>query len=127
MEMNAWRVLVVEDEYDSVQMVSKILRHNGIETEVVHNGEECMVFLEANRLPSLVVMDLSMPHMDGWQTLAAIRSNPDTAHLPVIAMTAYDSALVAEDAYRAGFQHFFAKPIHPLEFIEVVTEILQNN
>lgn len=84
MNKSAWQVLVVEDEQDSVQIVSDMLRYHDIEVYVARNGRECLTELK-NMNPTLVVMDLAMPEMDGWDTLEAMRTNPVTAHIPVVA------------------------------------------
>jgi CheY-like chemotaxis protein len=123
MSENGWRVLVVEDTYDDVQVVSKILHHHGIEVHVASNGIECLRSLETFE-PTFVVMDLSMPTMDGWETLVQMRTNPDTAHIPVVAITAYHSAEVAQDASLAGFDAYFPKPISPTQFVQDIAEIL---
>ncbi len=78
MDVRSWRVLVVEDEFDSIQMVSKILRHHGAEVFIARNGIECLKVL-ATMTPTLVIMDLALPEMDGWETLHQMRLNPDTA------------------------------------------------
>jgi two-component system, cell cycle response regulator DivK len=121
---NSWQILVIEDEYDSIQMVSKILTFHGIEVHVAHNGRECLDMLN-DLNPTLIVSDLAMPEMDGWQTLAAIRANPQTEHIPVVAVTAYHSADVAEEAMRAGFDGFFAKPVSARTFVQQLKEIVQ--
>ena len=115
-------VLVVEDEYDSQQMVSKILQHQGMEVYVAHNGRECMDMVLQVR-PFVVITDLSMPGMDGWETLEALRSNPQTAHIPVIAMTAYHSVAVAADAQRAGFDAYFSKPLDLPSFVACIHDL----
>ncbi|MBC7870038.1 MAG: response regulator [Chitinophagaceae bacterium] len=117
MNTSDWKVVVVEDTYDDVQMVSKILGHYGIQVHITRNGNECIQLLQKFE-PTLVLTDLAMPDKDGWETLVAIRSNPKTAHIPVIALTAYHSADVADDAIRAGFDGYFAKPINPTTFIQ---------
>ena len=124
--MNAFNapVLVVEDEYDSQQMVSKILQHQGLEVFVAHNGTECLEIVGRVR-PFLVITDLSMPDMDGWETLEALRTNPQTAHIPVIAMTAYHSVAVAADAQRAGFDAYFSKPLDLPSFIACVHDLAE--
>ena len=121
---DAWRVLVVEDEFDSVQMISKVLTYHGVEVQVAHNGHECMEYLSAYE-PTLVVTDLAMPGMDGWETLAAIRANPTTRHIPVVAMTAYDSVDVADEAERAGFDAYFPKPVDPRTFVQSLVDIIE--
>jgi CheY-like chemotaxis protein len=120
----AWHVLIAEDEPDSVRMVSKILEHHGVRVDVAHNGDECLALLE-HTTPTLVIVDLAMPGRDGWQTLAAIRANPATAHLPVVAVTAYYAPDVAEDAARAGFDGFFSKPISARAFVPCLEDILR--
>lgn len=124
MQTAGWRVVIAEDEPDSVRMVSKILEHHGVRVEVAHNGDECLALLE-HTTPTLVIVDLAMPGKDGWQTLAAIRANPATAHLPVVAVTAYYAPDVAEDAARAGFDGFFAKPLSARAFVPCLAEIVR--
>jgi CheY-like chemotaxis protein len=121
---NLWRVLIVDDDYDSVRMVSKILTFHGAEVHVAHNGEECLEMLGVVN-PSLIVTDLAMPDMDGWQTLIAVRSRSQTAHIPVVAITSYDSVLVAEKVMDAGFDAYFAKPLNPRTFVENLAKLIE--
>jgi CheY-like chemotaxis protein len=114
----------VEDEYDSIQMVCKILTHHEVKVHVAHNGVECLELLHDIQ-PTVVVMDLAMPEMDGWNTLKHIRANPHTAHLPVVAITAYHSSAVADDATRAGFNAYFSKPINLKSFVSMLSQILE--
>ena len=123
MSLNNWRVLIVEDEYDSQQMVSKILSHHGVDIYLAGNGNECLDMIEDIE-PTIVVTDLAMPDMDGWEMLMAVRSNPTTAHIPVVAMTAFHSANVAEDAIHAGFNAYFPKPVDPNSFVDSLAEIV---
>lgn len=121
-----WQVVVVEDEYDSVQLISKILGFYDIQVHVAHNGEDCLAMLEQFE-PTLIVTDLAMPRMDGWQTLAALRANPHTRHIPVVAITAYDSVDVAEDALKAGFDAYFPKPVDPRSFVQSLADIVSHS
>jgi len=123
MTKNDWQVIVVEDEFDSARMVSKILSYHGIQVHVAHNGHECLELLEWLE-PTLIVTDLAMPQMDGWQTLGAIRSNPQTAHIPVVAITAYYSVDVAEEAVNAGFDAYYSKPLDPKSFVQDLNRIV---
>ncbi|MBI1279431.1 MAG: response regulator [Anaerolineaceae bacterium] len=118
-----WQFIVVEDEYDSLQMVSDILRFHGINVLIAHNGRECLDLLTMNSA-HLVVTDLAMPEMDGWETLNAIRSNPRTAMIPVVAISAYHSVEVAEKARAAGFDAFYAKPISPKAFVQNLAKLV---
>lgn len=123
MNVDNWKVIVVEDTYDDQQLVSRMLGHHGAEVFIAKNGHECLQLLNQIE-PTVVVTDLAMPGKDGWQTLVAIRSNTETAHIPVIAVTAYHSADVAEDALNAGFDGYFPKPLHPQTFVSRLAEIL---
>lgn len=123
MNTSTWKVIIVEDTYDDQQLISRILEHHGVTVYLARNGVECLKLLEDVE-PTLVVTDLAMPSKDGWQTLVAIRSNAATAHIPVIAMTAYHSADVAEDALNAGFDGYFPKPVHPQTFVSRLAEIV---
>jgi CheY-like chemotaxis protein len=118
-----WIVLVVEDEYDSLQVVLQVLQHHGIRVHSAHDGQECLNVVETIH-PTLIITDLAMPKLDGWQTLAKLRSNPSTAHIPVLAMTAYHSVSVAEDALEAGFDAYFPKPIDPATFVESLSRFV---
>ncbi|MFP4321107.1 MAG: response regulator [Anaerolineales bacterium] len=122
-EANDLLALVVEDEYDSVQMVSKILSFNGFHVQIAHNGYECIDLLETIE-PHIIIMDLALPKMDGWETLVNIRANPDTAHIPVVAITAYHSADVAEVAKTEGFDAYYPKPVNPTRFYDDVMKLI---
>jgi CheY-like chemotaxis protein len=120
-----WDVLIVEDEFDSLQTLSIILKHYGIQIHVSHNGKECLNMLETLH-PTAIVMDLAMPEMDGWETLTEIRANHRISHIPVIAVTAFYSVDVAEDAMRAGFDGYFPKPVSPTHFVEQLGQIIHS-
>lgn len=118
-----WNVLVVEDEYDSIQVMTRVLTHHGATVYVARNGRECLRILKDFK-PSIILMDLDMPIMDGWEALAHIRANPATKDLPVVAITAYHSANVAEDAVNAGFNGYFAKPVSIRSIIPRLEQII---
>ncbi|MBE2270500.1 MAG: response regulator [Anaerolinea sp.] len=117
------KVIVVEDLFDDGQVISKLLEHHGVEVYITRNGDECLQLLQDVE-PILVITDLAMPRRDGWQTLVGIRSNARTAHIPVIAITAYHSAEVAADALRAGFDGYLPKPINPQGFMQYLQGFL---
>jgi CheY-like chemotaxis protein len=124
LKMNEWVIVIAEDEFDSLQTLSKILQYHDIQIFVSRNGKECLRLLEEVR-PHAVIVDLAMPEMDGWETLAHIRANEMTAHVPVVAVTAYYSIEVAEDAFQAGFDGYFAKPVSPVTFVRDLATIIQ--
>lgn len=121
----AWDILVVEDDEDSLRVVEEALQlyHGDVQVRVAANGKECLALLDSFK-PTLVIMDLALPELDGWKALAAIRANPVTADLPVVAITAYHSANVYEDALNAGFSAYFAKPIDVFSFGESLSALI---
>lgn len=123
MNYSNWTAIVVEDRYDDHRMAATILKHHGINVKVATNGNECLDLLEQDDV-TVVITDLAMPEMDGWQLLVAMRSNPNWAHIPVIAVTAYHSAEVAEEVYQRGFDGYFPKPLAATYFIEQLQAIV---
>jgi CheY-like chemotaxis protein len=118
-----WRVLIVEDEQDSMDVVQEILSHYNIETHGAYSAEDALIMIEQVK-PTLAILDLSLPMMDGWGLLAAMRNNPATANIPAIAVTAYDSAVVAQQAIQAGFDAYFSKPIEATSFVRELERIV---
>jgi two-component system cell cycle response regulator DivK len=123
MEFTDWKVLVVEDTDDDLAMVSKILNFHGIQVFVARNGAQCLDVLPAVD-PHLVMLDLSMPGMDGWQTLAAIRSDARFSQLPVVAATAYYAVDMDQEAHDAGFDAYFEKPLNPRRLVQELADII---
>ncbi len=123
MDVAHWKVIVVEDTFDDRQLVSVILRHYGIEVRSTANGNECLALLQDFE-PTFVITDLAMPEKDGWQMLVAMRSNAKTAHIPVMATTAYHSSEVANDVFQAGFDGYFPKPVNPQTFVQSLRAII---
>jgi CheY-like chemotaxis protein len=121
--VKTWQVIVVEDMYDDQQVVSRILAHYGAKVHIAPDGNACLDLLKTID-PTVIVTDLAMPHRDGWQTLVAIRSNVATAHIPVVAVTAYHSADVAQDALKAGFDGYIPKPLDPAHFIAQLQQVV---
>src|SRR4051812_22860276 len=108
--MNNWQVLVIEDEFDSMEVVQGLLEHRGIPSVGVSSGEDALKALD-NFDPTLIICDLALPGLNGWELLERIRSNPALQRVPLVAMTAYHTAELAEQAIEAGFSAYFAKPL----------------
>lgn len=123
MPATEWDILVVEDEFDSIQLLSKILLHHGANVRIARSGRECLVVLEEH-IPHLILMDLALPDIDGWQALKKIRENPDTMAIPVVAMTAYHSVNVEDDVHHAGFDGYFPKPLDTAKIIDDIASII---
>src|SRR5258707_7083575 len=105
-----WKVLLVDDELDSLRLLHDMLALQNIEVRSADGGAAGLALLE-QFTPTLVIVDLSMPKPDGWDVLAAVRSRPELAELPVVAITAYPSDKVIAQARKAGFSALIPKPI----------------
>jgi CheY-like chemotaxis protein len=121
-EIAQWKVILVDDEPDSLNLIHDILTLNGAEVYRAANGEQCLALL-ATVSPTLIVLDLAMPKPNGWDLLKMVREAPATACVPVVAVTAYYSDQVAEQARLAGFNAFFPKPIRVSGFLDKLKEV----
>lgn len=112
----SWIVLIVDDEPDNIGVAEKVLRFSGAATYTAENGVEGLKVLESV-VPTFILLDISMPIMDGWTMLKHIRQNPDVKHLPVIALTAHAMHGDRERAIEAGFDWYISKPFHVASFM----------
>lgn len=122
-DTTTWKVLVVEDEQDSMDVVKDILDHHNIENYGAYTAEEALVLMEQT-VPTLTIVDLALPEMDGWGLLRVMQGNPSTASIPAVAVTAYHSANVAQEAIHAGFVAYFPKPIEATSFVRELERIV---
>jgi two-component system cell cycle response regulator DivK len=104
------RILYVEDNEDNVFMLTRRLRKRGYEVIHAGNGQAALDQLAGAR-PALVLMDLSLPVLDGWETTRRLKSNPATADIPVIALSAHAMSGDREKALASGCDDFETKPI----------------
>lgn len=124
MDTRAKRILVVEDVHERIQRIADILAKHGFCVEVVHTQPECLTMLVENR-PAAIVMDLATPLVDGWQMVTELRADEICGQTPVIAVTAYHSANVAEDARHAGFDAYYPKPVEPATFVRGIRTLIE--
>jgi len=106
--MTDWSVLIVDDRQDNRESLAQFLEMHGIKAHVAASGNQVIRML-AYLNPTFILTDLNMPDMSGWQILQAIRTNPQTAMLPVIAITG--NADIRQTALKSGFDGFIEKPV----------------
>jgi len=116
--LSNWNVLVVEDEVDAQEVVRMILQGCGAQVSTAFSAEEALKLLSEHPSPTVAVIDLALPTMNGWELLIALRSNPELSGIPAVAVTAYHSTVVAQEAIQAGFAAYFPKPINSVTFAE---------
>lgn len=123
MEMHNWQALVIEDEADSAEVVARILKFHRINYDVAGSAEDALAQIQ-QKIPTLLIVDLALPGMDGWEFLRTVRDNPATANIPAVAVTAYHSTNVAQKAIEAGFDAYFPKPIEATSFVRELERLL---
>ncbi|MEO8189744.1 MAG: response regulator [Acidobacteriota bacterium] len=119
------RILVVEDSPDIRALVRMLLESAGHEVSTASDGQEGVRSASTVR-PDLILMDLSLPIISGWEATRAIKSNPETARIPVIAVTAHAMQGDRERALAAGCDGFVAKPIDEETFASLIHSFLQS-
>lgn len=123
--LDGWKVLVVEDQPDNMLVVKATLEFNGAQVQTAHNGIEGMQVLKSFT-PTLILLDLSMPEMSGWEMFEKVRANDRFADVPVIALTAHamegDEARVME----AGFDGYIPKPFSVMKIVFDIQDILNS-
>lgn len=123
MTISDWNVLVVEDEIDSMELVQEILSYYGIHSVGAASGEEALQVLE-RMTPTLIILDLALPGLDGWEMLKRLQAHRVLSRVPCVAITAFHTAELAEKAIEAGFSAYFAKPIEATSFVRELQAIV---
>lgn len=118
------RIMVVDDEPISRKMVSSILEKNQFITATAENGRDCLRKLPDFK-PDLILLDVMMPEMDGYETCRQIRSNPNTANLPIILLTALDSVEQKVKGFESGADDYLPKPFNTEELLAQVHALLR--
>jgi len=112
-------ILVVEDDAIMQKMALKILRSRGFSCELAVTGREAVAKARAFR-PGLILMDLSLPEMNGWEATRALKADPAAAGIPVVAVTAHAMVGDRETAIAAGCAECVTKPYELEELVSVV-------
>jgi CheY-like chemotaxis protein len=105
-------LLLVEDNEDNRIIYSTVLRHLGYEVVEALDGVEA-ISLARSVLPDLILMDISIPEIDGWEATRILRQDPTTRDIPIVALTAHALADDREKATALGFTSYLAKPVEP--------------
>ncbi len=116
-------VLIVDDSTFIVEGLVALLRKS-YRTLPSYGGEECLVILR-NEHPDVIVLDIMMEPMDGWETLARIKDNPATRHIPVLMFSAKKLSPDEAEAHRFRIDDFLTKPVNPRELVTAIEKILE--
>lgn len=118
------KILLVEDNENNRYLAEFLLKNAG--HTVIHSPNGQAALADAVReMPDLIIMDIQMPEMDGYEAARHLRSLPELASVPVIAVTSYAMAGDRERALASGFQGYLEKPINPETFVSEITRFLK--
>jgi two-component system, cell cycle response regulator DivK len=118
-------ILVVDDTLDARELYAEYLRLAGLRAEVAEDGHEALTMAAALR-PSVIVMDLAMPRMDGWEATRRLKADPVTRHIPIIALTGHAIARSRERAIEAGADGYLTKPCYPDSLLTEVHRVMKD-
>jgi CheY-like chemotaxis protein len=124
MDMKTWSVLIVDDEPDNLGVAQKVLTFNGASVQVARNGVQGLAMLETFE-PTFILLDLSMPEMDGWEMFRRLRAIDKMKRVPVIALTAHAMSGDRERVMEAGFDGYIAKPFRIDSFLNDIQSCLR--
>ncbi len=120
------RILVAEDEKDIRELIAFTLRFAGFDVLLASNGAEAVEVAEAER-PDLVILDVRMPKMSGYEACRRLKENPQTASLPVVFLSAKGQDSEIQQGLESGAEEYILKPFAPDELIQQVRDILSRH
>jgi CheY-like chemotaxis protein len=110
--INTWTVLIVEDERDNAEVIAGMMTFYGAAVRQAENGKIGLEALVKDGCPTLILLDLSMPIMDGWEMLKALKADPRTCDIPIVALSAHAMVGDKERVLAAGFDGYLSKPVN---------------
>ena len=110
-DISTWQVMVVDDEPDNLEVVAETLEYQGVNVKTAQNGKEALEILEDFEA-NLILTDLSMPVMNGWEMRSRVKNHPKLSLIPILALSAHAIAGDQERAIDAGFDGYLTKPVN---------------
>jgi len=118
------RILLVEDQEDGRRIVRDLLAASDYALIEAKTGEEGLALAEQER-PDLILMDIQLPGLDGYEVTRRIKANPALSHIPIVAVTSYALSGDEQKAYAAGCNDYVAKPFSPRALMAKIREYLK--
>lgn len=119
-------ILIVEDELTTAKLVKMVLKKQGYRVVAVTNGSEALGIAD-DLVPDLILLDIVLPGMDGFQVCEYIRKNPRTKEIPVIMFSGLDRPADQRKAYMAGTDDYLTKPVKMADLLEKIRMVFQLN
>jgi CheY-like chemotaxis protein len=117
------KILLVEDNEMNRDMLSRRLLRKGYSVVIAHDGEQGLM-LARSETPDLILMDISLPKMDGWEVTRQLKSDPETRAIPVIALTAHALSTDRQKAFEIGCDDYDTKPVEFGRLSEKIEHLL---
>lgn len=118
------RLLVVEDEPENRLFIGLMLRTEGYEVLEAEDGYAALELLRSGERPELILLDVMMPGLNGWQVFEKIRAVPELAQIPVVMLTALAQRADVERAVQLGVDGYLTKPFEPTDLLHTIEETL---
>ena len=118
------KILYVEDNEDNIYMLKSRLERRGFGVVVAMDGEQAVEMAVAED-PSLIIMDLSLPNVDGWEATRRLKANQKTRHIPVVALSAHAMVGDRETALDAGCDDYDTKPVEFQRLLDKINNLLE--
>ena len=117
------KILYVEDNDDNIYMITRRLSRHGYEVIVAKDGEEGVAMVRSET-PALILMDLDLPVLDGWEATRRLKASDETRDIPIIAVSAYAMVSDRQQALAAGCDDFFSKPVNLKDLLARIESLL---
>lgn len=118
------KILIVEDNEMLQEILSERLSFRGFEVVIARDGERAIAITQQEQ-PDLILMDMSLPILDGWETTRRLKANPATQHIPIIALTAHALSGDREKSLAAGCDDYEAKPVNFTRLLKKMNAFLK--
>lgn len=122
-DISNWRVMIVDDEPDNLGVLELVLSFNQVQVMTADSAHACLAALQDFK-PTLLLIDIQMPDMSGYDLLQKVRQNPAWQSIPAIAVTAHAMLGDAEKVLASGFDGYIPKPITPARLVDDLKAIL---
>ncbi|MDP2796498.1 MAG: response regulator [Methanoregula sp.] len=117
-------ILIVDDSPYIVDGLVALLKRKGFKSIAAHGGDEAISLLSANK-PDLILLDIMMEPMDGWETLERIKANPETRDLPVLMFSAKKITPEEAQEHSLNIEDFISKPVNPAQLLDSIKQIFE--
>ena len=126
MRLNKKKILIVEDELKIRNVISMYLKREGYETFETDNGIDALS-LAAEEKPGLIVLDIMLPRLSGYDVCRALKSNEDTKNICIIILSAKGQEWEKSEGYQVGADYYETKPFSPKQLIDKIKSLLDSN